>query len=71
MLTANPSPSDPAYFGGYVLDNYCAVQEAFNLSIQEWGKIAKAAIEGSWCHDTRKKSILAQLDIVIARHGND
>ncbi|KAF2120303.1 hypothetical protein BDV96DRAFT_322953 [Lophiotrema nucula] len=45
---------DPAYFGGYILDNYCAVHEAFDLSIDEWTTIARAGIEGSWCGQTRK-----------------
>ena len=52
---------DPAYFGGYVLDNYCAVQEAFNLTARDWETIAKAAVEGSWCDDGRKVSIMSQV----------
>lgn len=53
---------DPAYFGGYILDNYCAVQEAFNLTMNEWGTIARGAVEGSWCDVSRKESILKQID---------
>jgi adenosine deaminase len=58
---------DPAYFGGYVLDNYCAVQDAFGLSIQEWKAIATAAIEGSWCDDDRKAELQAMLDDCVAK----
>ncbi|KAI9746801.1 MAG: adenine deaminase [Candelina submexicana] len=53
---------DPAYFGGYILDNYCAVQEAFNLSKQEWIRIASAGIEGSWCSSDRKTEMMKMLD---------
>lgn len=53
---------DPAYFGGYILDNYCAVQEAFALSVKEWKYIADGAIEGSWCDEDRKKALLAKVD---------
>jgi adenosine deaminase len=53
---------DPAYFGGYILDNYCAVQEAFNLSLKEWRYIADGAIEGSWCDDERKKVLLKKVE---------
>ena len=53
---------DPAYFGGYILENYCAVQEAFDLTINEWEQIARGAVEGSWCDDNRKETILKQLD---------
>ena len=60
---------DPAYFGGYILDNYCAVQEAFDLSAKEWEGIAKAAVEGSWCEDSRKASILRQLDEAVTQYG--
>jgi adenosine deaminase len=57
---------DPAYFGGYVLDNYCAVQEAFDLSIAEWSGICRAGIEGSWCSQARKDELLARLADVTA-----
>ncbi len=60
---------DPAYFGGYILDNYCAVQEAFGLSVKAWEGIAKAAVNGSWCDDRRKASILADVDRVVSQYG--
>ncbi len=57
---------DPAYFGGYVLDNYCAVQEAHNLTVSEWSQICRAGIEGSWCSQARKDELLARLEKVTA-----
>lgn len=56
---------DPAYFNGYILDNYCAVQEAFDLTQKDWESIATAAINGSWCDDGRKTSMLKILQDVI------
>lgn len=56
---------DPAYFGGYILDNYCAVQEAFGLSVEEWRTIARNAVEGSWCGEERKKEILDEVEKVV------
>ncbi|PVH79197.1 adenosine deaminase [Cadophora sp. DSE1049] len=53
---------DPAYFGGYILDNYIAVQEAFGLNLKEWKFIADGAIEGSWCDDKRKKVLLEKVE---------
>jgi adenosine deaminase len=53
---------DPAYFGGYILDNYCAVQEAFGLCIEEWKHIAVGSVEGSWCDDERKKVLLERIE---------
>ncbi|KAK7753825.1 adenine deaminase [Diatrype stigma] len=56
---------DPAYFGGYILENYCALQEVFNLSVAEWGGIAKGAVMGSWCADQRKFELLAEIETVV------
>lgn len=56
---------DPAYFGGYILDNYCAVQEAFGLSVEEWRTIARSAVEGSWCGDDRKNELLGEIERVV------
>lgn len=55
---------DPAYFGGYILDNYLAVHRAFSLSAKEWGDIVRAGIEGSWCSDERKTELLHRLQSV-------
>ena len=56
---------DPAYFGGFILDNYCAVQEAFDLTVSDWKYICEAAIEGSWCDDSRKTILLQHLGDVV------
>ncbi|ORY13392.1 hypothetical protein BCR34DRAFT_599928 [Clohesyomyces aquaticus] len=53
---------DPAYFGGYILDNYCRVHEAFELHVNEWEGICRAGIEGSWCGQERKTQMLTVLD---------
>ncbi|CAD0094191.1 unnamed protein product [Aureobasidium vineae] len=58
---------DPAYFGQYIQENYCAVQEAFELNVSDWKKIATNAVEGSWCSDERKKILKQQVAAVISR----
>ena len=58
---------DPAYFGGYILANYCAVQEAFNLTPEEWGVIVEGSIDGSWCDDKRKAELKGLLEDVLGR----
>lgn len=57
---------DPAYFGGYILANYCAVQDAFDLSIAEWERICSAAIEGSWCSNQRKNAMMQSLTDTVS-----
>ncbi|KAL8852547.1 MAG: hypothetical protein Q9221_002543 [Calogaya cf. arnoldii] len=59
---------DPAYFGGFILDNYCAVQEGFSLTLQEWSTIATTSIEQSWCEDSRKSAMLSQMNEVVEAH---
>ncbi|CAK7244816.1 MAG: adenine deaminase [Sporothrix thermara] len=57
---------DPAYFGGYIQENYCAVQEAHNLGVDDWATIVRNAVRGSWCDDKRKQVLLAEIDSVLA-----
>jgi len=60
---------DPAYFRGYILDNYCAVQEAFDLSMKEWELIASNAIDGSWCGVDRKEALTEALKTCVENFG--
>lgn len=58
---------DPAYFGGYIQENYCAVQETFGPSVGEWEVIARNSIEGSWCEEERKKELVNELEEVLGK----
>ncbi|QIW96416.1 hypothetical protein AMS68_001934 [Peltaster fructicola] len=50
---------DPAYFGNhFILSNYHAVQDAFDLTIDEWMSICRAGVKGSWCSAERKTQLL-------------
>ncbi|KAF1920104.1 hypothetical protein BDU57DRAFT_552578 [Ampelomyces quisqualis] len=60
---------DPAYFGGYILNNYCAVQNAFDLSVEEWKVIVQNSIQGSWCEQTRKDELLNMLDECLSEYA--
>ena len=53
---------DPAYFTSYIQENYCAVQDSFDLNVDEWLKIVKAAVNGSWCDEGRKMTLLEKVD---------
>jgi len=48
--------------GGYILDNYLAVQKAFNFPKETWRKIAMNSVNGSWCDEGRKKEIVSLID---------
>ncbi|ORY56160.1 adenosine deaminase [Pseudomassariella vexata] len=56
---------DPAYFGGYILENYYALQDNFGLTIREWEGIAQGSVLGSWCSEERKQELLAEIKTVV------
>ena len=53
---------DPAYFGGYVLDNYVAITEALNLSRDDLITLARNSIEATFLAEDEKAALLAELD---------
>jgi adenine deaminase len=50
---------DPAYFGGYIGENYSQTAHALNLSPNELKKIAAMSITSSWLNETQKARHLA------------
>ncbi|CZR46176.1 putative adenosine deaminase [Fusarium proliferatum ET1] len=61
---------DPAYFQGYILNNYCAVQDAFEFSISEWKTIAENSIHGSWFGKKRKSELMLEVDQCVEKYTN-
>ncbi len=61
VVTVNSD--DPAYFGGYINANYRAVQEAFNLSISDLTKLAKASFSASWLEEDEKAARLEEVEL--------
>ncbi len=57
---------DPAYFGGYVLDNYVAVAEGLGLTTDDLVKLARNSIEASFLPDAERDLLLAELDAVAS-----
>ncbi|MFT3790625.1 MAG: adenosine deaminase [Rudaea sp.] len=57
---------DPSYFGGYVLDNYLAVQRGLNLSRADMAQLARNSIEASFLDDASKGRWLAKIDAIAA-----
>lgn len=54
---------DPAYFGGYLLDNYVAVQHELNMSRDEMIQLARNSIEASFLSDADKRHWLHKLNV--------
>ncbi|MFC0633457.1 adenosine deaminase [Brevundimonas balnearis] len=58
---------DPAYFGGYVNDNYRALAEAVGLSREDVVRVARNSFEGAFLSDAEKAARLAEIDAYLAR----
>jgi adenosine deaminase len=65
-LKVSINSDDPAYFGGYVGDNYVATQEALGLPVAQMAMIARNSIESSFLPGTEKAALLAELDDYVA-----
>ena len=60
LVTINSD--DPAYFGGYVGENYRAIATALDLSNEDLKMLAAMSIRGSWLHEAQKARHLAKID---------
>ena len=67
-LCATINSDDPAYFGGYVNDNYVAVQAALGLSSSDLHTIAKNSFEASFISKAEKQHYIELLDATCERH---
>jgi adenosine deaminase len=58
---------DPAYFGGYVVDNLVALVEKADLSSDDVVTLAKNSFEASWLPDDARAAYLGDVDAYVAR----
>lgn len=65
-LSATVNSDDPAYFGGYVADNYRAVAAARGLGKAELITLARNSFTGSFLDEGIKAAYLGQLDTFVA-----
>ena len=59
LVTVNSD--DPAYFGGYVADNYLAIAEALDLSRDDLVRLALNSIEAAFLPDDRKAALREEI----------
>jgi adenosine deaminase len=57
---------DPAYFGGYLLENYLAVQQALDLSKPDLALLARNSIEASFLAPSEQRRWFAAIDDAVA-----
>jgi len=61
-LKATVNSDDPAYFGGYINENFAAVQDALGLSSDDIVTLVHNSIEGSFASDERKQVLRSRVD---------
>jgi adenosine deaminase len=61
---------DPAYFGGYINDNYLAVQRALNLTKEDIYTLARNSFLASFLDDDEKHTMLMKLEAYSQQADN-
>ena len=61
-LLVTVSSDDPAYFGGYVADNYTAVVEALGLGSDDVARLARNSFLAAFLDDDDRARYLAEID---------
>ena len=64
-LCATINSDDPAYFGGYIGENFLRSQQALDLDANDIHTLAKNAFTASFLNDAEKKRYIAELDQVM------
>lgn len=65
-LCATVNSDDPAYFGGYINENFLQTFAATGLTAQHAYQLARNSFEGSFAEASAKKRYLEQVDAVFA-----
>lgn len=68
-LKVTVNSDDPAYFGGYMNDNFRAVVLAGDLSAADCYRMARNSFEASWLSATEKADYIGQLDACFTDAG--
>ena len=61
-LCVTINSDDPAYFGGYINENFIAVQEAFDLTKEEVLNLARNSFEAAFVTDEQRCEVMQELE---------
>ncbi len=64
-LRATVNSDDPAYFGGYINDNFIAVADALNLDKNDITELVRNSFEASFINDELKQKYLADVKAFV------
>lgn len=66
-IVATINSDDPAYFGGYIGDNFLYTQRALDLTADDIRSLARNAFVASFLSNAEKEAHLAEVDRVLQR----
>ena len=61
-LRVTVNSDDPAYFGGYVADNFSAAQEGLDLDVEDLYRLARNSFEAAFLEVDRRRLLLDELE---------
>ena len=61
-LNVSVNSDDPAYFGGYVDDNFAGLQDVFTFDDDQLAQLAANSVRSAFITDTRRRELLAEID---------
>ena len=70
-IVVSANSDDPAYFGGYIGDNYAGLADSLGLGSSELSAIARNSIVSSFLPDERKTELVGEVDSVLAEYPAD
>lgn len=65
-LCVTINSDDPAYFGGYMTENFVATQEGLDLSREDIYRVVRNSFEATFLEDDAKDRLIAELDEYVA-----
>ena len=63
LVTINSD--DPAYFGGYMNENFIGIANALDLSHSQLSILAKNGFKGSWLSEEDKEKAYLEIDNLL------
>jgi adenosine deaminase len=65
-IVATLNSDDPAYFGGYIAENYAAAADALALSDDDLRTLAKNSFDAAFISDEKKEALKSVIDVSIS-----
>jgi len=70
-LCVTINSDDPAYFGGYLTENFLAAQKALGLDRNDISCLVRNSIQAAFLRPDEKQSLLGELDAFLLENQND